>query len=70
MKTIKRKKSQSVVKDTEPKDKAQGSTEDGREKILSSHIRYIYLSSGSYDLQLPSYQRIVRINWNGENWKI
>ena len=29
-----------------------------------------YLSPRSYDLQLSSYQRIVKIKWNGDNWTI
>ena len=29
-----------------------------------------YLSPGSYDLQLSSYQKIVKIEWNGDNWTI
>ena len=36
--TMRRKKSQTVVKDTEPKDQAKGSTEGGRKKLLRSHM--------------------------------
>ena len=36
--TLRRKKSQTVVKDTEPKDQAKGSTEGGGKKLLRSHI--------------------------------
>ena len=44
MKTMRRKKSQTVVKDTEPKDKAKGSVEGGKKKILRSpHIIYLSL---------------------------
>ena len=44
MKTIRRKKSQVVVKGTEPKDKAKGSTEGGRKKILRSpHLIHLSL---------------------------
>ena len=38
MKTMRRKKSQTVVKDTKPKDKAKGTTEGGGKKLLRSHI--------------------------------
>ena len=61
MKTMKMKKSHTVVKDTKPKDKAKGSTKGGGKKLLSSHIGYIYLSSGSYNLQMSSYQIIIRM---------
>ena len=30
----------------------------------------MYLSSGSYDLQLSSFQKIFRMKWNGDNWTI
>ena len=60
MKTMRRKKSQTVVKDTEPKHKVKGSTEGGGKKLLKSHISYILFSSGSYDLQLSSFHKIVR----------
>ena len=36
--TLRRKKSQTVVKDTEPKDQAEGSTEGDEKKLLRSHI--------------------------------
>ena len=36
--TMRRKKSQTVVKDTELRDKAKGSIEGGRKKVLRSHI--------------------------------
>ena len=36
MKTMRRKKSQTVVKDTEPKDKSKGSIEGGKKKLLRS----------------------------------
>ena len=36
--TMRRKKSQNVVKDTEPKDQAKGSTKGGGKNLLSSHI--------------------------------
>ena len=35
---MRRKKSQTVFKDTKPKDYAKGSTEGGEKKILRSHI--------------------------------
>jgi hypothetical protein len=38
---MRRKKSQIVVKDTEPKDKAKGSIDGGGKKNLRSHIGYI-----------------------------
>jgi hypothetical protein len=38
MKTMRRKKSQAMVKDIEPKDKAKGSIEGGGKKLLRSHI--------------------------------
>ena len=38
MKTMRRKKSQTMVKDTEPKDQAKGSTKGGGKKLLRSHI--------------------------------
>ena len=38
MKTMRRKTSQTVVKDIEPEDKAKGSTEGGRKKLLRSYI--------------------------------
>ena len=38
MKTMRRKNSQTMVKDIEPKDKARGSTEGGGKKLLRSHI--------------------------------
>ena len=43
MKTMRRKKSHTMVKDTEPKDKAKGSTEGGR-KILLKSPHMIHLS--------------------------
>ena len=36
MKTMRIKKSQTMVKDTEPEDKAKGSTEGGEKKLLKS----------------------------------
>ena len=36
--TLRRKKSQTIVKDTKPKDSAKGSTEGGGKKLLGSHI--------------------------------
>ena len=68
--TLRRKKSQIVVKDIEPKDWAKGSIEGGRKKLLRSHIWYIYLSSGSYDLQLSSYQKNFRneVKWRQLNY--
>ena len=42
MKTMRRKKSQTMVKDTEPKDKAKGSTKSGRKKLHGSpHLIHI-----------------------------
>ena len=41
-----------------------------KKKLLRSHIWYIYLSSGSYDLQLSSCQNIFRMKWNGDNCTI
>ena len=38
MKSMRKKKSQTVVKETEPKDKAKGSIEGGGKKLLESHI--------------------------------
>ena len=38
MKTMRREKSQTMVKDMEPKDQAKGSTEGGEKKLLRSHI--------------------------------
>jgi hypothetical protein len=38
MKTMRRKKSQTVVKDTKPKDKAQGSTKGGEKNFSGPHI--------------------------------
>jgi hypothetical protein len=38
MKTMKRKKSQTIVKDTQPKDWDKGSTEDGGKKLIKSHL--------------------------------
>ena len=38
MKTLRRKKSQTVVKDTEPKDSTKGSIEGGEKKLLRFHI--------------------------------
>ena len=38
MKIVRRKKSQTMVKDTEPKDKAKGSIEGGIKKLLRYHI--------------------------------
>ena len=38
MKTMKRKKLQSMVKDIEQKDKAKGTTKGGKKKFLSPHI--------------------------------
>ena len=43
MKTMRIKKLQTVVKDTEPKDKAKGATYGGEKKLLSSP-RMIHLS--------------------------
>ena len=44
MKTVRRKKSQIVVKDTEPKDKAKGFIEGGEKKLLRSpHIIHLSL---------------------------
>ena len=44
MKTMRRKKSQTMVKDTEPKDKAKGSTDDGGKKLLRSpHMIHLSL---------------------------
>jgi ATP/ADP translocase len=44
IKTMRRKKSQTVVKDTEPKDKAKGSINGGGKKMLRSpHIVHISL---------------------------
>ena len=44
MKTTRRKKSQTVVKDTEPKDKAKGSTKGGGKKLLRSpHMIHLHL---------------------------
>ena len=44
MKTIRRKKSQTVVKDIEPKDKAKGSIEGGIKKLLRSpHLIHLSL---------------------------
>ena len=44
MKTMTRKKSQTVVKDIEPKDTAKGSTKGGRKKLLRSpHMIYLSL---------------------------
>ena len=61
METMRRKKSPIVVKDTEPKDKAKGSREGGAKQILMSpHLIHLSLS-GSYDLQLSSYQRIIKM---------
>ena len=44
MKTMRRKKSQTVVKDTEPKDKAKVSTKGGKKKLLrSQHMIHLSL---------------------------
>ena len=44
METTRRKKSQTVVKDTKPKDKAKGSTEGGEKKLLKSpHLIHLSL---------------------------
>ena len=44
MKTMRRKKSQTVVKDTEPKDKDKGSIEGGGKQILRSpHLIHLSL---------------------------
>ena len=70
MKILRRKKLQTVVKDTKPKDMAKGSTKGGKKKLLRFHMWYIYPSSGSYDLQLSLYQKIFIMKWNGDNWTI
>ena len=67
---MRRKKSQTIVEDIELKDWAKGSIEGGEKKLLRSHIWYIYLSSGSYDLQLSTCHKIYRMKWNGDNWTI
>ena len=70
MKTTRRKKSQTVVKDTEPKDKAKGSIEGGRKNFSGPHIWYIYLSSGSYDLQLSKNHQ-NEVKWGQlKTWNI
>jgi hypothetical protein len=44
MKTMRRKKSQTVIKDTEPKDKAKGPIEGGGKKLLKSpHMIHLSL---------------------------
>ena len=39
-------------------------------KFLGPTYDTSYLSFGFYDLQLSTYQRIFRVKWNGDNWKI
>ena len=44
IKPMRRKKSQTVVKDVEPKDKVKGSTEGGKKKLLRSpHLIHLSL---------------------------
>ena len=42
-----------------------------RKSFSGPHMWYIYLSLGSYNLQLSSYQKKnFRMKWNGDNWTI
>ena len=67
MKTMGRKKSQIVVKRHRTKKAPQ---KVAKKNFSGLHIWYIYLSHGSYDLQLSSYKKKLRMNWNGDNWTI
>lgn len=49
--------------------KAWGSTGSGRKNFLDFLTKYIYLSYVSSDLQLTSFQSIVKMVWNGDNCK-
>ena len=64
MKTMRSKKSQTVVEDIKPKDQAKGSTEGGGKKLLRS-LHMIYLSLirillSSTVIILENYQNEVR----------
>jgi hypothetical protein len=59
IKTMRRKSHKLWSKDTKLKDKTKGSTKNGEKKNLMSPHLYIYLLSGSYDLELSSFQRII-----------
>ena len=47
--------------------KDKGSTRGGRKNFIGSHTRYIYISSRSLDIQLSSFQNIVRMVCNRGN---
>ena len=57
MKTMRRKKSETVVKGTKPKDKAKGSMEGGRKTLLRSphviHLSLIGILRSSTVKELP-----------------
>ena len=64
MKTMRRKKSQTMVKDTEPKDKAKGSIEGGKKKLLRSphmiHLSLIGILRSSTIVILENCQNEVK----------
>ena len=64
MKTMRRKKSQVVVKDIEQKDKAEGSTEGGRKKLLRSphmiHLSLVRILRSSIVLVSKNHQNEVK----------
>ena len=61
---MRRKKSQTVVKDTEPKDKAKGSIEGGGKKLLRSphmiHVSLIRILRSSTVLISENHQNEVK----------
>jgi hypothetical protein len=65
MKTIRRKKSQTVVKDVEPKDKAKGSTEVVGKKLLRSphliHLSLIMILRSS--IVIVSENHLNEVKW-------
>ena len=61
MKTMRRKRSQTMVKDTKPREKLKAPQRVVEKNFTGPHIGYIYLSQGSYNLQPSSYQRMVRM---------
>ena len=64
MKTMRKKKSQNVVKDIEPKYKAKGSTEGGEKKLLRSpymiHLSLIRILRSSIVIISKNHQNEVK----------
>ena len=64
MKTMREKKSHIVVKDTEPKDKAKGSKEGGKQKLLRNphmiHLSLIRILRSSTAIISENLQNVVK----------